>query len=116
MNSEGSKAILTEERPGSCRQGLRKRLTYRLLLGRNKPGLFLKLSTEGVDVALRLGSCLLLILRQGGMEPLILLLHLVGTGRLVSQMSVGTQVPQVRRVVPIAKCWWQVSPEARLNF
>lgn len=52
MNSEGSKAILTEERPGSCRQGLRKRLTYRLLLGRNKPGLFLKLSTEGVDVAL----------------------------------------------------------------
>lgn len=58
-------------------------------------------------MALRLGSCLLLILRQGGMEPLILLPHLVGTGRLVSQMSVGTQVPQVRRAVPTAKCWWR---------
>lgn len=87
MNSEGSKAILTEKRPGSCRQRLGKGLTYRLLLGRNKPGLFLKLSTEGVDVALRLGSCLLLILRQGGMEPLILLPHLVGH-RKVGQSDV----------------------------
>jgi hypothetical protein len=87
MSPEGAKAILTEKRPGSCRRRLGKGRTYRLLLGLDKPGLFLKLGTEGIDMALRLGSCFLLVLRQGHVEPLILLLQLVGTGRLVSEMS-----------------------------
>ena len=53
---------------------------YHLLLGGNEPGLFLELGAEGMDLALGLGGCFPLILRQGSLEPLVLLLQLVAQG------------------------------------
>lgn len=51
--------------------------------------MFLELGAESTDLALGLGSCFPLVLRQGGLEPLVLLLQLVGTGDLVSRISKG---------------------------
>lgn len=51
--------------------------------------MFLDLGMEGTDLALGLGGCFPLILRQGGLEPLILLLQLVDTGESVSQCPHG---------------------------
>lgn len=65
--------------------------------------MFLKLGTEGVDVTLGLRSCLLLILRQGGMEPLILLLKLVGTGRLVGEASLRDPRTPSEKVGPYSQ-------------
>lgn len=43
--------------------------------------MFPQLGTEGIDLALGLGGCLPLILGQRGLQPLILLLQLVGIGQ-----------------------------------
>ena len=69
---------------GAPRPGWEEGQTYHLFLGGDEPGLFLELGTESTDLALGLGGCFPLILRQGGLEPLILLLQLVGTGESVT--------------------------------
>ena len=76
----GSKETLTgtgSTAPGTSWAGGH---TYHLLLGGDEPGLFLELGTEGTDLALGLGGCFPLILRQGGLEPLVLLLQLAARG------------------------------------
>lgn len=78
MSPEDSKEILAGKRPRGTR-GWKKEQTYHLLLGGDEPGLFLQLGVEGMDLALGLGSCCPLVLRQGSLEPFVLLLQLVGT-------------------------------------
>lgn len=100
-----------KKRPQSSRAWLGGE-TYHLLLGGNEPGLFLQLGLEGTDLALKLGSCLPLVLRQGGLEPLILLLQLVDTGWLVGQMSAETsRVPGAHRI----GFWRQILVEGSLE-
>lgn len=61
---------------------------------------------EGADLALGLGRCFPLILRQGGLEPLVLFLQLVGTGQSVSHMSAGIcESPELAVPAPAGKRW-----------
>lgn len=88
-------------RPSSTRTWLRTGQTYHVLLGGDELGLFLQLGTEGIDMVLRLGSSFPLLL-----EPLVLLLELVGTERPVSQMSAATSVcPLSAGSAPTGKPW-----------
>lgn len=54
--------------------GWKKGQTDLLLLGGDESGLLLELGAEGMELALERGSCRLLILRQGSLEPFVLLL------------------------------------------
>ena len=75
-----SKEILTGTGSTAPGLGWEEGHAYHLLLGGNEPGLFLELGAEGMDLALGLGGCFLLILRQGSLEPLVLLPQLVAQG------------------------------------
>lgn len=75
-----SKEILTGKGSTAPGLGWEEGHAYHLLLGGNEPGLFLELGAEGMDLALGLGGCFLLILRQGSLEPLVLLPQLVAQG------------------------------------
>lgn len=101
--SLGSPAESPEE---ACdlRSGWAAQLTHRLLLGGDELGLLLQLGAEGVDLALGLGCCLSLVLSQGRLQPLILLLQLVGTGRASSHNVPRTsQRSQRPRRVPLTR-------------
>lgn len=50
--------------------------TYHLLLGSNEPGLLLQPTAQYVNLALGVGCGNPLILRQCGLQPLVLLLQL----------------------------------------
>lgn len=85
VSPEESKEILAGKRPRAPGPGWEEGYTYHLLLGGDEPGLFLELGAKGSDLALGLDSCFPLILRQGGLEPLVLLLQLVAQdGRSVT--------------------------------
>lgn len=75
-----SKEILTGTGSTAPRPGWEGGHTYHLLLGGDEPGLLLELGVEGTDLALGLGGCFPLSLRQGSLEPLVLLLQLAAHG------------------------------------
>jgi hypothetical protein len=88
--------------------------TYHLLLGGDHPSLVLKLGAQDADVALDLGGCLLLILRQRGLQPLVLLLQLVAQNCCSVQCLQGPlRASRLQDLPPIGRSWWRVSLEAR---